>query len=147
GPARGHHGLTGRPNSRSPGVLGKDLQAHGPQPIACPTPALPALRVNGLHTSAQTRILGGMRAIQITAHGGPAGLTPVGLDIPEAGPGDVRVRAGASGVNCSDPCFRGGVYSSDLPCVPGSEGVGVVEAVGSGTPDLVPGDRVAWCQA
>src|SRR5699024_9710511 len=147
GPARGHHGLTGRPNSRSPGVLGKDLQAHGPQPIACPTPALPALRGNGLHTSAQTRILGGMRAIQITAHGGPEVLTPVDLDIPEPGPGEVLIRTAAIGVNYIDTYFREGVYSSDLPFVPGSEGVGVVEAVGSGTPDLVPGDRVAWCQA
>src|SRR5699024_856224 len=104
-------------------------------------------RGNGLHTSAQTRILGGMRAIQITAHGGPEVLTPVDLDIPEPGPGEVLIRTAAIGVNYIDTYFREAVYSSDLPFVPGSGRLGVVAAVRSGTHAVVRGDWVAWCEA
>lgn len=87
-----------------------------------------------------------MRAIQITEHGGPDVLTPVELDVPVPGPGEVLVRTGAVGVNYIDTYFREGVYARELPFVPGSEGAGVVEAVGVDSPDLVAGDRVAWCQ-
>lgn len=87
-----------------------------------------------------------MRAIQITEHGGPEVLTPVELDVPVPGPGQVLVRTGAVGVNYVDTYFREGVYARALPFVPGTEGAGVVEAVGVDSPDLVVGDRVAWCQ-
>lgn len=92
------------------------------------------------------RILGDMRAIQITEHGGPDVLIPVETDVPEPRPGEVLVRTGAVGVNYIDTYLREGVYPSELPFVPGSEGAGVVEAVGVDAPDLVVGDRVAWCQ-
>ena len=87
-----------------------------------------------------------MRAIQISRHGGPEVLTPVEVEVPSPGPGEVLVRTRAIGVNFIDTYFREGVYARELPFVPGSEGVGVIEAVGEGTPDLVAGDRVAWCQ-
>ncbi|UVE95488.1 quinone oxidoreductase [Dietzia sp. B32] len=87
-----------------------------------------------------------MRAIEISGHGGPEVLTPVEVDTPSPGPGEVLVRTTAVGVNYIDTYFREGIYSRELPFVPGSEGTGVVEEVGEGTPDLVVGDRVAWCQ-
>ena len=56
------------------------------------------------------------------------------------------MRTTAIGVNYIDTYLREGTYPSDLPFIPGSEGAGVIESVGEGTPDLVAGDRVAWCQ-
>lgn len=88
-----------------------------------------------------------MRAIQISRHGGPDVLTPVDLEIPAPGPGEALVRTSTIGVNYIDTYFREGVYATDLPYVPGSEGAGVVEALGEGTAGLAVGDRVAWCQA
>ncbi|AWH95532.1 quinone oxidoreductase family protein [Dietzia psychralcaliphila] len=87
-----------------------------------------------------------MRAVQITEHGGPDVLDTVEVDTPSPGPGEVLVRTTAVGVNYIDTYFREGIYRTELPYIPGSEGAGVVESVGEGTPDLVPGDRVAWCQ-
>ncbi|MFN3600617.1 MAG: quinone oxidoreductase family protein [Dietzia sp.] len=87
-----------------------------------------------------------MRAVQISEHGGPDVLAPVEVDTPSPGPGEVLVRTTAVGVNYIDTYFREGIYQTDLPYIPGSEGAGVVESVGEGTPDLVAGDRVAWCQ-
>lgn len=87
-----------------------------------------------------------MRAIQITRHGGPDVLTPVDLEVPTPGPGEALVRTTAVGVNYIDTYFREGVYQTDLPYTPGSEGAGVIEALGEGTRDLAVGDRVAWCQ-
>lgn len=87
-----------------------------------------------------------MRAIQITEHGGPDVLTPVETETPAPGPGEVLIRTSAVGVNYIDTYFREGVYARDLPFVPGSEGAGIVEAVGVDSSDLVVGDRVAWCQ-
>lgn len=88
-----------------------------------------------------------MRAIRISSHGGPDVLEPVEVDTPTPGPGEALVRTTAVGVNYIDTYFREGFYPADLPFIPGSEGAGVVEAIGDGTPDLVVGDRVAWCQA
>src|SRR5699024_11364319 len=90
---------------------------------------------------------GDMRAIEISMHGVPEVLTPVEAGVPSPGPGDVLVRTTAIGVNYIDTYFREGTYARDLPFVPGSEGTGVVEELGEGTPDLMVGDRVAWCQA
>lgn len=87
-----------------------------------------------------------MRAIEISDHGGPDVLTPVDLDPPTPGAGEILVRTTAIGVNYVDTYFREGIYPRDLPFIPGNEGAGLVEAVGEGTPDLVVGDRVAWCQ-
>ncbi|AVZ39461.1 MULTISPECIES: quinone oxidoreductase [unclassified Dietzia] len=87
-----------------------------------------------------------MRAIRISEHGGPDVLRPVEVETPSPGPGEVLVRTTAVGVNFIDTYFREGVYQASLPYIPGSEGAGIVEWVGEGTPDLVAGDRVAWCQ-
>lgn len=87
-----------------------------------------------------------MRAIQVTENGGPEVLEPVEAEVPSPGPGEVLVRTTAIGVNYIDTYLREGIYPGGLPFIPGSEGAGVVESLGAGTPDLVPGDRVAWCQ-
>jgi NADPH2:quinone reductase len=85
-----------------------------------------------------------MRAIQIDRHGGPDVLSVVDMPLPEAGPGTVRVRHNACGVNFIDTYYRTGLYSSKLPTVLGEEAAGVVDAVGAGVDGLGVGDRVAY---
>lgn len=60
------------------------------------------------------------------------------------GPGQVLVRQTASGLNFIDTYHRTGLYPVKLPFVPGSEGAGVVEAVGDGVGHIAVGDRVAY---
>lgn len=60
------------------------------------------------------------------------------------GPGQVLVRQTASGLNFIDTYHRTGLYPVKLPFVPGSEGAGVVEAVGDGVSHIAVGDRVAY---
>ncbi|QNG18881.1 quinone oxidoreductase [Rhodococcus triatomae] len=88
-----------------------------------------------------------MRAIEVTATGGPDVLVPTELPDPEPGPTDLLVEVDAIGVNYIDTYFRTGVYSQELPYVPGSEGSGVVRAVGAEVTGFGPGDRVAWATA
>lgn len=88
-----------------------------------------------------------MRAIQISAHGGPEVLTPVGLPDPEPGPGQLLVRVAAAGVNYIDTYLRNGQYPSPLPFVPGLEGAGTVIALGAGADGFTVSDRVAWGHA
>ena len=84
-----------------------------------------------------------MRAIQIQRHGGPEVMELVELPVRDPGPGEVRIRHHAIGVNFIDIYQRSGLYKQALPFVPGSEGAGVVEAVGTNAPFAV-GDRVAY---
>ncbi len=58
--------------------------------------------------------------------------------------GQVRLRHEAIGVNFIDTMFRQGVFPVPLPSVPGVEGAGVIEAVGSGVNGFAVGDRVAY---
>jgi NADPH:quinone reductase len=83
-----------------------------------------------------------MDAIQVAAHGGPEVLTLTDLPVPEPGPGEVLVRLSAAGVNFVDTYHRSGLYQVRLPLVPGTEGAGVVEAVGPGVTAPRAGDRV-----
>jgi NADPH2:quinone reductase len=85
-----------------------------------------------------------MKAIQVTQTGGAEVLTPTEIPTPTPGSGQVLVRIEASGVNFIDIYYREGRYKIDLPFVPGQEGAGVVEEVGSGVERFRPGDRVAW---
>ncbi|HWC97178.1 MAG TPA: quinone oxidoreductase [Candidatus Sulfopaludibacter sp.] len=66
---------------------------------------------------------------------------------PQPGPKEALVRLHASGVNFIDVYFRMGLYKADRPIALGSEGAGVVEAVGSEVTDVAPGDRVAYAMA
>ena len=86
-----------------------------------------------------------MRAIQITATGGPEVLTLHELPDPTPGPGQALIRVEAAGVNFIDVYFREGRYPSPLPFVPGQEAAGTVVALGSSVDTVAVGDRVAWC--
>lgn len=87
-----------------------------------------------------------MKAIRIHETGGPEVLTFEDVPLPEPGPGQARVRLHAIGVNFIDVYHRSGVYQVPRPFTPGSEGAGVVSAVGPGATVHV-GDRVAWAGA
>ncbi len=85
-----------------------------------------------------------MKAIQIFEIGGPDRMKLVALDLPEPGPGQVRLRIEAAGVNFIDTYFRAGIYPVPLPFTPGVEAAGVVDQLGEGTEGFALGDRVAW---
>jgi NADPH2:quinone reductase len=83
-------------------------------------------------------------AIFVRAIGGPEVLRLEAHDPGEPGPGSVRIRVAAAGVNFIDVYFRTGVYPRPLPYVSGLEGAGVVEGAGAGVTRPAPGERVAW---
>jgi len=88
------------------------------------------------------------RAIRFSETGGADVLQWVETTPAEPGPGEVRVRNQAVGLNYIDIYFREGVYPvPSLPSGLGTEGAGVVEAVGEGVQELREGDRVAYAQA
>lgn len=85
------------------------------------------------------------QAIRIHAVGGPDVLRVDDIDLPPPGPGEVRVRHAAVGVNYIDVYHRTGLYPLPvLPAAIGVEAAGTVEAVGPGVRGLAEGDRVAW---
>ena len=84
------------------------------------------------------------RAIQITAYGGPEQLKMVDLEVGNPGPGEIRIRHHACGLNYIDVYQRTGLYANPLPLTLGMEGAGVVEAVGEGVTHLRVGDRAAY---
>ncbi len=85
-----------------------------------------------------------MLAIQISKTGGPEVLEAVDLPKPAPGPGEILIRHEAIGLNFVDTYMRSGLYPLTLPAVLGSEGAGVVEAVGEGVTRFKPGDRAAY---
>jgi len=85
-----------------------------------------------------------MRAVQLSRTGGPEVLEVVDLPEPEPGPGEILIRQEAVGLNFIDTYHRSGLYPVSLPTVLGSEGAGVVEAVGEGVTRFLAGDRVAY---
>ena len=84
------------------------------------------------------------KAIRFGKTGGPEVLRLEEVPVGEPGPGQARVRHTAIGVNFIDTYHRGGLYPIPLPSGLGSEGAGVVEAVGEGVLHVKPGDRVAY---
>ena len=84
------------------------------------------------------------KAIRIHKNGGPEVMAWEDVELPAPGPGEVQVRHHAVGLNYIDVYHRTGLYPVTLPCGLGSEGAGVVEAVGAGVKELKPGDRVAY---
>jgi len=77
--------------------------------------------------------------------GGPQVLRPETVTVGEPGPGQVRLRQTAIGVNFHDIYVRSGLYQTlPLPGIPGLEAAGVVEAVGEGVTAFAAGDRVAY---
>lgn len=92
-----------------------------------------------------------MKAIQITAHGGPEALsladvpTPTPSSNQDAGQDQVLVRVSYAGVNYIDTYYREGIYHSELPFIPGLEGCG--EVVEDPAGNIAPGTVVAWDSA
>jgi len=83
-------------------------------------------------------------AVRVSRYGGPEVIELQEVEVPDPGPGEVRVRNRAIGVNFLDIYFRTGLYPSQLPIGLGSEGAGEVEAVGPDVRGLRVGDRVAY---
>jgi len=83
-------------------------------------------------------------AIRVHEFGGPEVLRWEEVEVGEPGPGEVRLRQDAAGLNYIDVYHRTGLYPQPLPLIPGTEGAGVVESVGPDVSDLRAGDRVAY---
>jgi NADPH2:quinone reductase len=92
-----------------------------------------------------------MRAVAVTAYGGPEKLALMEVRKPEPAPGEALVRLDYAGVNFIDVYMRAGqyarsnTYQTPLPMIIGMEGSGVVEALGPGTSGIAVGDRVGYC--
>src|SRR6266508_6419076 len=88
-------------------------------------------------------------AVRVHKTGGPEVLTYEEVEVPAPGPGQIKVRNRAIGVNFIDTYFRMGMYPSPvgLPFVSGNEGAGDVTAVGPGVTDIKVGDRVGYVSA
>jgi len=84
--------------------------------------------------------------IRIHQNGGPEQMQWEEVAVGDPGPGEVRVRNTAIGLNFIDTYHRSGLYPLPLPLVLGSEGAGVVEAVGPKVKEFKVGDRVAYAQ-
>lgn len=85
-----------------------------------------------------------MRAIRFEQTGGPEVLQLAQVDTPAPGPGQILVRHEAIGINFIDTYHRTGLYPVKLPSGLGSEGAGVVEAVGEGVTRFKVGDLAAY---
>ncbi len=84
------------------------------------------------------------RAIRIEHTGGPEQLQLVKVMVGDPGPGEIRIRHHAIGLNFIDVYQRSGLYALPLPLQLGMEAAGVVEAVGEGVTHLKVGDRAAY---
>jgi NADPH:quinone reductase len=84
------------------------------------------------------------KAIQITQYGGPEVMQMVDVEVGSPGPGEIRMRHQACGLNFIDVYQRTGLYQNPLPLKLGMEGAGIVEAVGEGVTHLKAGDRAAY---
>src|SRR5712691_13366129 len=85
-------------------------------------------------------------AVRVHKTGGPEVLTYEDIPVPAPGPGQIKIKNHACGVNFIDTYFRMGMYPSPvgLPFVSGNEGAGEVIALGDGVTDLAVGDRVGY---
>ena len=84
------------------------------------------------------------KAVRINQHGGPEEMQLVDVQVGEPGPGEIRIRHKAVGLNYIDIYQRAGVYELPMPLSLGMEASGVVEAVGEGVTHLEVGDRAAY---
>jgi NADPH2:quinone reductase len=84
------------------------------------------------------------RTVIIEAQGGPEVLQLADWPVGEPGPGQIRIRHAACGLNFIDVYQRSGLYKLALPTALGMEAAGTVEAVGEGVTHLKPGDRAAY---
>ena len=85
------------------------------------------------------------KAIQVSETGGPDVLKFIDVDVADPGPGEVRIRHAAIGLNYIDVYFRTGLYPApEMPFIPGMEGAGEILAVGEGVNRFKEGDRIAY---
>ena len=84
------------------------------------------------------------QAVRFHQPGGPEVLRLEEVSVAAPGPGQARVKHRAVGLNFADTYFRSGLYPVPLPTGIGVEAAGVVEAVGEGVTNVVPGDRVTY---
>ena len=82
--------------------------------------------------------------VRVEQHGGPEAMHLVDLPVGDPGPGEVRIRHHACGLNFIDVYQRSGVYTLPMPLSLGMEAAGVIEAVGEGVTHLRAGDRAAY---
>ena len=80
-----------------------------------------------------------MKAIRINETGGPSVMRLVDVEVPKPGPGQIRVRQTAIGLNYIDTYHRSGLYPLPLPSGIGLEAAGVVEEIGAGVTRSGPG--------
>ena len=83
-------------------------------------------------------------AIRVHQTGGPEVLKWEEVKVDEPGPGQIRLRQEAAGLNFIDVYHRTGLYPQPMPFTPGVEGAGIVDAVGPEVADVKVGDRVAY---
>lgn len=84
------------------------------------------------------------RAVRIAQHGGPEEMKIAEVMVGDPGPGEIRIRHKACGLNFIDVYQRSGVYQLPMPLQLGMEASGIVEAVGEGVTHLKVGDRAAY---
>ena len=84
------------------------------------------------------------RAVRIDRHGGVEEMKFVDVSVGEPGPGEIRIRHKAVGLNYIDVYQRSGLYQLAMPLSLGMEASGVIEAVGAGVTHLKAGDRAAY---
>ena len=85
-----------------------------------------------------------VHAIRIHETGGPEVMKWEAVEVGDPGPGEIRVRQTAAGLNFIDIYLRSGARPVPLPSGMGLEGAGIIEAVGAGVTDLAVGDRIAY---
>jgi len=83
-------------------------------------------------------------AIRMHSTGGTEVLNYENVAVGDPGPGEVRIRHSAVGLNFADTYFRKGIYPVQVPCGLGVEAAGVIEAVGAGVTQVREGDRVTY---
>lgn len=153
GGAGGRVSLCYRMPARSFGSLRRGaVPVQGDEPVTRHVLPLPRFHEGVAHTADLPKLLTirmwrarlvVMLAIRIHQPGGAEQMRADELATPSPGPGEVRFRAEAIGVNFIDTYRRSGLYPVPLPHTLGSEAAGVVTAVGANVTELKPGDRIA----
>ena len=87
------------------------------------------------------------KAVIIEKNGGPEALKIIDVSVGQPGPGEIRIRHKAVGLNFIDVYQRTGLYPHPMPLRLGMEASGIVEAVGEGVTHLKAGDRAAYASA
>ncbi|MBX9760462.1 MAG: quinone oxidoreductase [Beijerinckiaceae bacterium] len=85
-----------------------------------------------------------VKAIVVRTPGGPESMLVEDVAVGEPGPGQLRVRNRAIGLNFIDTYFRAGMYKADPPFVLGNEAAGEIVSVGPGVTGFSPGDRIGY---